>query len=221
VSGLREVPGVPESALTRSETALLPVSTPGPPWRTKVRAVMWVHRAAPGAAGVLDGETGPTIPLTIAALVEYLESPVGPYSEVFASPVLLRGVVPSLRVPFIAVDSIASVHGGRAHWSLPKALAEFTWDGERTGVAGTGWTVDVNAHARGPRLPLVGGLRVAQPRWSGGVPGPAWVRLAGRARYATVTVGCSGPTLPQWLLAGKHRGVVIDNARMTVRPPSA
>ena len=62
----------------------LPVSPP-PPWPARVRATLWWHR--PTAAARSLGPS-PSVPLTVGMVVDYLDSPVGPYREVLASPVL-------------------------------------------------------------------------------------------------------------------------------------
>lgn len=213
-----EVAGVPESALPADVAGRLPATTAAPPWRCVVDAVLWWHRAAPGAADVIPGGVpagARALPVTVAALVRYRSSPVGAYSEVFASPVLLAAPAPSVMIPFIAVDSLASVAGGRAHWALPKALASFAWEGYGAAVTGNGWTVDVTTTTRGPRLPLAGVLPTAQP-WPDGVLRCGLVRTHGWSRVAAVDVASTGASLPSWLLAGRHRALVLTGARMTV-----
>jgi hypothetical protein len=165
------------------------------------------------------------VPLTVALFVDYLDSPVGPYREVLASPVLRAPSVkersgPAIAVPFIAVDSEASVHGGRTHWRLPKVPATFTGDVLREVVAsGDGWSVHVASHASGSRMPLLGLLPFAQP-----MPDGRWLRatarLRARARRARIDVAAEGPTLLKWLAAGRHRGVVITDGVLTVGLPS-
>lgn len=200
---------MPESALAADLE--LPASTPPAPWATRVDAVLWYHRAAPSAASYLPVElAGPFVPVTAAAFVRYLESPVGPYSEIFASPVILRRG--ALHVPFIAVDSVASVHGGRTHWNLPKTLASFSW-GDALSATGDGWEVSALAAPTGPSFPLVGGMRFAQ------LGGTAWVRMRGKARLGRVLVDSAGPTLPNWLLPGRHRALFISNGSMTITAP--
>jgi hypothetical protein len=209
------IPSVPESVLPPS--VVLPASTPSAPWKTRVDAVLWVHRAAASAASHIPFR-GPFVPVTVAAFVRYLDSPVGPYSEIFASPVLLRRwPVPPLHIPFIAVDSVPSVHGGRTHWALPKTLATFDWSSSGVAAAGDGWQVSASSAPRGPAFPLVGGLRVTQPVEPG--TSSAWVRMRGRARLGRVTVSSSGPTLPSWLTAGRHQALFISGGHMTITAP--
>ena len=207
---------VAESAI---EPGDVPISSP-PPWPAAVRATLWWHRSTEQAKAI--GPKGPVLPITIGMVVDYLDSPVGPYREILASPVLRRpgsglGALPRMSVPFIAVDSAASVHGGREHWSLPKVLAEFTGDVlAGSGAGGPDWTVQTQSEGRGPEFPIKGGLGFAQP-----VDGAlllAGSKLTGKARYARVTVLSEGPTLSQWLKPGTHHGFQIVSGRMETGP---
>jgi hypothetical protein len=209
------IPSVPESLL--ASDAVLPASSAPAPWRTRIDAAFWWHRAAPSAASVLpvDLRALGVIPVTLAAFVRYRETPVGPYSEIFASPVLLRKwPVPPLHIPFIAVDSLASVHGGRENWALPKTLASFQWGSSSVAASGDGWDVAVDARASTPLFPVAGGLRVLQLHdWE---PRSAWIGLSGRARLGRVTVAAHGPTLSQWLVPGRHPALLISDSTMVV-----
>ncbi|TQS45809.1 hypothetical protein FL583_08485 [Cryptosporangium phraense] len=208
------MPSVPESLLAADVE--LPTASAPAPWRTRIDAAFWWHRATPDASSV--SLPGKVVPVTLAAFVRYLDTPVGPYHEIFASPVLLREwPVPPLHIPFIAVDSLASVHGGRANWALPKTLATFTWGGSSIAAAGEGWQVSASARAATPKFPVVGGLRVAQP--SGGTLRRAWIGLHGRARLGRVTVTATGPTLARWLAPGRHPALLISDSTMTVGAP--
>lgn len=208
-----DLPAVPESRLPGALLARLPTGTPGPPWDCRVRAVVWLQRGRPPLPAD-SAFAGRTWPLTLGAVVDYLDTPVGPYREVFAGPLLRGALLPGVHVPFIAVDSLPSVQGGRAHWGLPKALAEFTGDvgAGRATATGAGWSVAVDAVACGPRLPLLGRLHDDQGR------GRAAIALRGRGRPARVRVVASGPTLTGWLGAGSHPGVLAEG-RMRVHEP--
>ena len=205
---------VPESTSDRVDW---PVSDP-PPWPARVRATLWWHRSTSAAREL--GPDGRTIPMTVAMMVDYLDSPVGPYREILASPVLHApgkriGPMPRMAVPFIAVDSEPSVHGGRVHWQLPKVLAEFDGDVQQKFTAtGDGWRVRSDTRMLGPRLPIAGALGFAQPESGGGLA-IASARLTGSFRYARVSVEAEGQTLPDWLAAGTHHGVVIRGGKMT------
>lgn len=214
---------LPESRLPDELLAQLPTSTPAPPWNCRVRATVWWQRA-PSPLPSSSPYAGRVRPLAAGAMVDYLESPVGPYREVFVGQLLRGTMLPVLHVPFIAVDSLASVHGGRAHWALPKALASFEGDpgsGQVTArgaetAGSTPWSVQVHAEPRGPRLPLVG------PLWTAQAPTTrAKASLRGTGRLALVTVSATGLTLPGWLTSAsgpRHLGVVAEG-RMQVHPP--
>lgn len=210
---LLDLPGLPESDLPESLLAALPASTPSPPWHCRVRALVWVQR---GQVPLPDDTRfdGRALPLVLGAFVDYLDSPVGPYREVFAGPVVARRGLPAVHVPFIAVDSLPSVHGGRAHWGLPKALATFDGDlGSDGDVAavGDGWSVRARTGSRGVPVPLAGTFANTQ------AAGSARVVLRGRGRLVGVDVTGSGPTLSGWLGTGTHVGVVASG-RMVVHP---
>jgi hypothetical protein len=223
VHALREVEGVAESALSEEDAARLPGASAPAPWDTVLDAVVWFHRAAPGAADRLPrGLRGrPSLPVTVGALIRYRETPVGPYREVLASPVLLTGPRgPEASVPFIAVDSPASVVGGRENWALPKTLARFEWPDEPRGgfeldAEGSGWSVHATVRPRARRLPLaaIGRNRQVTPA---GTEVTFDSRLRGRARLATVELETRGPTLPGWLRSGRHPAIVLDGARVQV-----
>lgn len=233
---LQNVDGVPECELGDALASRIPGRSAPAPWETRVQAILWFHRAAPGAADQLParlrGERA--VPLTIGAFIRYLETPVGPYSEVLAAPLLLaRAPLPAAVVPFIAVDSLASIHGGRANWALPKTLAAFEWSAppERLGdgpfaVRGEGthgptaWSVAATVTPRRRRLPTRFPLRDVQLTPDGrelDIP----IAVRGRMRLATVELASSGPTLPRWLLPGRHAAIVLTDARMRFGAPRA
>jgi len=223
VAGLGEVEGVAESALADEDAARVPGASAPAPWATVLDAVVWFHRAAPGAAErlprALRGRR--TLPVTVGALIHYRETPVGPYREVLASPTLLLGPRgPEACVPFIAVDSPASVHGGRENWALPKTLARFDWPEEPRGgfeldAEGRGWSVHATVHARPRRLPFAATSRNRQVTPAGDEITFA-SRWRGRARVASVELETRGPTLPGWLRSGRHPALVLDGARLQV-----
>jgi hypothetical protein len=191
------------------------------PWAVVLDAVVWFHRAAPGAAAHLPAPVRGrrTLPVTVGALIRYRETPVGPYREVLGSPVLLaEWPLPAAAIPFIAVDSEASVRGGRENWRLPKTLARFDWP-EPTGrgfeidAEGAGWSVHATVHARPRRLPVAGVVRTRQDEETAFT-----TRARGRARLASVDLETRGTTLPGWLRSGRHPALVIEDARALVGP---
>ena len=223
MNALQEVQGVAESALGDADAARLPGESAPAPWATVLDAVVWFHRAAPGAGerlpAALRGRR--SLPVTVGALVRYRETPVGPYHEVLASPVLLAGPKgPEAVVPFIAVDSLPSVRGGRENWALPKTLARFEWPPEPRGgfeldAEGEGWSVHATVRPRARRLPFAAIARNRQV-----TPAGAEIAFAssarGRARLAAVELETRGPTLPGWLRSGRHPALVLTGASVIV-----
>ena len=193
---------LPEATLPSDVLDRLPAATPPPPWCCVARAVVWWQR---GSGPVPDGSKA--LPLTAGAMVDYLDSPVGPYREVFAGTVLAHVGRPSLHVPFIAVDSTDSLQGGRATWRLPKVLASFSGSPIPTGATGDGWSVRVSSRVVGPPVPVLGPFRAVQDGLS------ASITVHGTVRAALVRVAATGPTLAGWLGEGSHAGFV---ARGTV-----
>lgn len=213
-----DLPGVPETVLDADVLAALPAATPAPPWLCRVEAVLWWHRASPAARTALPEPLRERagLPLTVGAFLRYLDTPVGAYEEVLAVPHLL-GPLPRLHIPFIAVDSLPSVQGGRTHWDLPKVLGSFARSDTAVRAEGTGWWARAAAAPVGPALPVLGRVGDVQ------VDGAGLVRrststMRGWGRLARVDVdvdpACS---LAGWLLPGRHRGAVL-HGRVLVGP---
>ncbi|HEU0102329.1 MAG TPA: hypothetical protein VFR07_08430 [Mycobacteriales bacterium] len=220
---LSRLPGAPESLLDRAAAARLPAGTPLPPWACRVEGVLWWHRAPARAAlphTALAG-TGAR-PYVVGALLHYLDSPVGPYREVLAGVVGRAGLLPGVGIPFIAVDSPASVQGGRAHWALPKVLATFCGPDPfgATQAEGDGWQLAAHPRPRGPRLPVAGRLRGRQ-RDAAGRPVGSTSTAYGTARPARVDVRVDSAlagepgSIAGWLLSGRHPGALL-RARLRV-----
>ena len=208
--------GVLESRLTAAAAARLPDAGPPAPWTVTLEAVLWLHPATPAGRDLAP----PGLPVTMGALVRYLDTPVGPYSEVLASPALVPdGALPAATIPFIAVDSAASVRGGREIWALPKVFARFDWAGAGLAARVTGedaaapWSLSVAVRARRRTLPVRLAARARQPPPGGRIP----VTLAGTLRLATIAVATAGPTLPAWLPSGRYPGAVVSG-RATIGP---
>jgi hypothetical protein len=201
-----------------------PPEIPPAPWHSSVDALLWLHPAARAARGVLppqlSARAGP--PVTVGGLISYREGPVGPYGEVFGAPVMLRGAPMLSHIPFMAVDSAASVAGGRGNWALPKELADFEGDPGLPGAVtarGEGWELRITTTARAHRLPMTMTMRAAQV-WVDGQVRTFSVRMRGRARLARVEVEhLVASPLAEWLVEGRHLAVLVAG-RQDVSPPS-
>jgi Acetoacetate decarboxylase (ADC) len=211
--------GLPESSLLAADLAALPSSSADAPWTCTARAVTWIQRAR---TPQFDWEGRP-LPLAMVTFVEYLDTPVGSYSEILAGAVLRPGPgvgrVPATQVPFIAVDSLASVHGGRANWALPKTMASFELDlpSARAHATGDGWSVDVRPLRPRPlaptwNLPVRGAFRAVGPL------GRYTTSLRSTCRPALVRSEVTGPVLAKWLGSGTHLAFVLSG-QMTISAP--
>lgn len=164
------------------------MSAPPAPWRSVVDAALWWQ---PGGG--------------VGGLAAYRAGPVGPYLELLRALPTWRGA----HVVLMAVDSPASVEGGRRNWALPKELARFEADPDRPGrvtVAGDGWAVRVAIRARPRAVPFASVVPCAQE-------GAFLVAMWGRARLASVTV--DGARRPALLVSGRQ--VVTRRARSSPR----
>ena len=195
--------------------ALLPAEAPGPPWRCRCDAIVWLsRRRREGLA-------------SLGALIAYRATPVGEYREVLGLTVLLglpasiRELLPAVTVPFIAVDSPASIAGGRRNWALPKEPGRFTGDPSRRAMTATGRGWSVTAHARplGPLLPARFTGRLIQP-WPDGTPRQAAGFGRARIRLAAVRVDVDGRPA-RWLRPGRHLGFLVSDADFTLTPAAS
>jgi hypothetical protein len=225
VEDLRAVPGVPESTLDDATAASLPAEVPFPPWECDSSGIVWLSRGRDARATL--GDLLPTqgkAAVVVGGMIAYQRTPVGVYREVFAGVGLRNGRDVAVSIPFMAVDSRASVVGGRQNWSLPKVLATFTGEpGPRTALtaAGEGWTVRVTARPVAPRLPAPMNGRVVQ-RWPDGSVRSAMLSGRGRSRLAVVTVEVSSSVgdLPRWLRPGRHLGAIMSDVRFALPAPA-
>ncbi|HWA65418.1 MAG TPA: hypothetical protein VG899_03495, partial [Mycobacteriales bacterium] len=145
------------------------------------------------------------------------DTPVGPYDEVAAT--LLPGDGSAHgHIPFIVVDSLPSVVGGRANWLLPKALASFDWDGDENAVTiGAGqpatpaWTIRVAFEAAGDATTISLANHVQQVSTDGAVRRFSGT-MSGTMRPASVTVdGHADGPLSALLVPGRHHGTMLTD----------
>lgn len=222
---LRSVPGVPECDLSDEMYASLPLDAAPAPWTVTCSSITWYGRGgrAPArAAGAAVVGSGRAL-ATIGGMVSYLDTPVGPYSEVFGVVAYRDGRTVTGTIPFMAVDSPTSLVGGRSNWSLPKTLARFSGAPSSTGCTmsaeGEGWSVRATARPFGPsfRVPMTSTL--VQP-WPDGRLRAATLRGTGRSRAAVVTVAVdSRGDLPRWLRPGRHLGSVLTDVVFALGVP--
>lgn len=214
--------GLPETQLPADLVDRLPASVAAAPWRTACTITTWWHAPTRRTLELLPDALRPQRLSVVAwSLVTYSDTPVGPYRELVAAAVPRgRGRV---HIPFIVVDSLPSIVGGRANWLLPKALARFD-DAEATVTvtaaepATPAWTVSVTARPIGPPLPFVVRFGVDQCTTTGEVRRFAST-MRGLGRYARVTVSgqADGP-LSGMLRTGRHHGAVIRHTRFNALP---
>jgi hypothetical protein len=192
------------------------VSVAPAPWTCRCQAIVWFGRA-PGraAANALPGPLAGRRALgVVGGIVRYLDTPVGPYDEVFAAIGVRHGRGVAGHIPFMAVDSEDSVAGGRGNWALPKTLASFDGDLGAIEVHADGWRVDVRTRAVGPALPTHStGINLQV--WPDGALRASKLRLRGRMRPALVTVGSDHPLVT----SGRHPGAVLAEATFVLGVP--
>lgn len=222
---LAAVPGVPETTLDEGLLAGLPPNRAPAPWRVRSSAVVWWSRPNDAARGALPPalRERATPVSVVGGLVRYAETPVGQYDEAFGVVAYRIGRRVGATVAFMAVDSPASLVGGRGNWSMPKTLAQF--EGEPTSgqsfsaVGNSGWTVSANAHAFGPPLPALSRARVVQ-EFPDGVLRDSRLSARGRMRLARVQVAVDSPAgLSEWLVPGRHTGAIVSGLRFSLGEP--
>jgi hypothetical protein len=219
-----DVPGIRGTELTQEILGRLPEYAPAAPWGLRASMLAWV--APPPRAAAAARQRGIAgRPLAVGGMfVSYEETPVGAYDEVVGFVALRRRWSVTQHIPFIAVDSPASVVGGRANWGLPKTLATFSGHPvrERAMSARHGeWEVTARARAFGPALPARSRSTLVQAGPKGGEE-----RFRGRARVrvraALVHVRTSGlPELTGWLRSGRFPGLIIERFDGELGPPIA
>lgn len=228
-SDFADLPGAPETMLRSEDLAALPATAPPAPWRVTAAALLWTDRpdararAAIDAVVPMEASAGATPIATVGALIRYLRTPVGRYREVIGAVVYRRGATVFTHIPFIAVDSLASVVGGRTNWALPKTLASFDGQpahGISMAATGVDWRVEATPTAHRlmvpmliPKLLALVQLGPHRTLWS--------VRPScyGVARLARIDVRVTAaPTLRDWFPSGTRRGTLTPRLTMVLGP---
>jgi Acetoacetate decarboxylase (ADC) len=217
--------GLAETRLPASLLARLPGSVAPAPWQTTCTVTAWLHPVDADALAAYPDTIRPARPGLVAwALVRYADTPVGPYSELAATLLAADGDGYG-HIPFIVVDSLPSIVGGRRNWLLPKALASFdrSADGRAVTVRGAepavpAWSVAVQLEPAGPPAPVTLHNKVQQADIDGVVrrfDGTLTGELAG----ATVAVeGHAEGVLAALLRDGTYEGSVMTDCRFDVGP---
>jgi len=217
--------GLPENTLPTTVLDRLPPTAPPAPWATRCEIVTWWHKPRHDTAALLPPALrGKGVAAVAWTLVRYADTPVGPYDEI-AAVVIPRGRGPA-HIPFIAVDSLPSIVGGRVNWLLPKSLAGFesTDGGRRVTARGLepaepAWSVTVGARPLGPPLPMLARFAVAQSAGDGDVAHRFTGRMRGLGRYTRVTVqGEAAGPLASLLRTGSFHGVRLIRGRFAAGP---
>ncbi len=205
----------------------LSLAVPPTPWVVSGRALVVIGHLGRAHARALAGRprgfAAPPLMGSFAALglVDYTDTPVGPYHELAVSPGVLWRDLPGALVSHMFVDSARSQLAGRALWGLPKELARFTWEPTR---------VVVSDPADQPLLSVTWEAQGEWPRL--GVPPLPVMTLRGpRRQLFTAGGGASGvrrarvrlsipPTSPLAPLAALTRGpylaLWLDHLRLRI-----
>ncbi len=110
------------------------IKTAPPPWKLRGEGILmlfkfskeWVEKYAQlpdDLVGKFKGGIG------YVMLVNYLDSPVGPYRELLIIPGKFSHTGKH-SISKIYVDSEASTQNGRANWGIPKNTLPFSWESE-------------------------------------------------------------------------------------------
>jgi hypothetical protein len=220
------VPGVPETALADELLARLPDNLAPAPWDARCTGLVWMGRGGSAArAAFAPGLRSARARTTVGGFVRYAYTPVGTYDEVFGMVVSADGTKSWGSVAFMAVDSEASLVGGRTNWSMPKTLASFDGEiGGRQTMSGWSdgpvrWRVEATPIVVGPRI-RVRSKQPSRQEFPDGVvrDSPMVASAQIRPALVRVRVESDGP-LASWLRPGLHAGAVIESAEFTLGEP--
>lgn len=220
------VPGVPETALAEDLIARLPENLAPAPWDARCSGLVWHGRGGRSARTAFAPALRNSRALaSIGGFVRYAETPVGTYDEVFGLVASADGVKSWGTVSFMAVDSEASLVGGRTNWSMPKTLAEFEGEiGNKQTISGWSegpvrWRIEATPTRVGPRIKVRSKMPTRQEFPDGDVrDSHMTARAVIRPALVRVEVVSDGP-LASWLKPGLHLGAVIESAEFTLGEP--
>ena len=146
------------------------IAVAAPPWSLTGDGFIWLFkfsRTFVEQNGFLAEWQRGALKHTLGAmmLVDYRETPVGPYRELLFIPGTFEfGRLRLFSISKIYVSTQASVHNGIENWGIPKELADFTRESQADGS--DVMTASVNGQAFfssklapfGPRLPVTSSL---------------------------------------------------------------
>ncbi|HUP99918.1 MAG TPA: acetoacetate decarboxylase family protein [Aeromicrobium sp.] len=218
--------GIPETALPDALVETLPPNEAGAPWDCTCTGLIWLGRGGAHATRALPPALRThRARATVGGFVRYADTPVGPYDEVFGLIASNSGLRSWGNVAFMAVDSRASLVGGRTNWAMPKVLSTFGGEpaagSTMTGRAADGveWSVSATPRALGPAVRVRSRSETRQ-QFSDGRIGTSRLRFEGRVRpaFVQVEVRSAGP-LASWLRPGRHLGAIVESATFTLGEP--
>lgn len=217
--------GLPETLLPDALIGRLPSSVAAAPWLTSCEVVTWFHPLDDDALTALPEPVRPAgIAMVAWALVRYDETPVGPYSEIAATLIPADGSEHG-HIPFIVVDSLPSIVGGRVNWLLPKALASFAWSADGRSVtvaseqpASPAWSISVQVAVTGDAAPIEMANHVQQVSTDGTVR-QFDGQISGLVRGASIEIdGHADGPLALLLRPGRYDGSVMSDGHFDVGP---
>lgn len=226
---LTGVAGVPETALSDLLLERLPANLAEAPWSVTGRALIWMGRGGGGSTQALPSSVRGTARAlgVVGGMVRYADTPVGTYDEVFGAVGFRHNGKVTGSVSFMAVDSEASLVGGRTNWAMPKTLAKFTGGiggGETmTGRSadGVAWSVSARPRILGPAVPYKSKAVVHQ-QFPDGSLRPSQLVMRAKLRPALITVEVtSDGTLAEWLRPGRHVGGVVESMEFSLGVPGS
>lgn len=221
------VPGVPETELSDELLERLPENLAPAPWDARCSGLVWSGRGGSAARQALPPALrGSRARMSVGGFVRYAYTPVGTYDEVFGMVASADGRRSWGNVAFMAVDSEASLVGGRTNWAMPKTLARFDGSigrGETISGSSDGpvrWRVEATAVRVGPRI-KVRSKQPSRQEFPDGVvrDSPMVASAVIRPALVRVEVVSDGP-LASWMKPGLHLGALIDSAEFTLGEPS-
>ncbi|MGZ8177670.1 acetoacetate decarboxylase family protein [Williamsia sp. SKLECPSW1] len=238
---------VPEGVATDEMLSRTPEQGSPAPWRIAGTGVWWSTRAHRADRELLPASLrrGAVPLLRVGFAVTYSETPVGGYHELGGAILYARLGGIFGHIPFLPVDSAATMRGGRENWALPKVLADFTGDpAADTTVTASGsgpdgdWSVAITADTAGAskqvRIPqaatgsiatrLISAVSGLEQVDADGVCGRTGFADLGAMSLTTtptrIRLSTSGsPRLRQLFADRSHKGGTIDYSGVTLAAP--